>query len=206
MSKTRLAVMALLTGFITIFSSSAAHAYPDPTLVVTGGSAADGQVPSGANFTLFGTFGGTDCISSGFEFEGQSESDSGNSWSVSFVAPDADGTYTISITCVYEDGTQPKALGSANDDSATQALYTPETAQALPSVVQTAQFSFDVTVGEGDDDGDDDGDGDGDGSGDHNGVLPDTGGSAQILLLAAGALVIVGGGVVIVGRRRGNLT
>ena len=113
MSKTRLAVMALLTGFITIFSSSAAHAYPDPTLVVTGGSAADGQVPSGANFTLFGTSAALIASRLASSSRDRARATPGNSWSVSFVAPDADGTYTISITCVYEDGTQPKALGSA---------------------------------------------------------------------------------------------
>lgn len=201
MSKTRLAVVTALAGLITLFSTSAAQAYPDPTFSVTGGSAADGEVSPGEAFTLSGNFGGTSCTTWTFQFEGQSKNGSGNTWSVSFTAPTPTGTYTITAICVYDDGTQSDALGAQTSEQVTPAVYVPESSRALPTIRQTARFSFPVKVvaagggGNGDDT-----------SKDTNGPLPNTGGPAGAILLVGGALVLVGGGVGFAARRRGTLS
>jgi LPXTG-motif cell wall-anchored protein len=192
MLKTRLAAAAGLAAVVTLFTASAASAYPDPVIEPTGGSAADGVVAPGEDFTLTGNFSGTDCNPWSSTFNGEAgESGTGTTFSVTFTAPEEEGDYSVDITCVYDDGTEEPTLSGAADNSssnATQVAY-------LPSVIQTATVSFPIEVraadsGTGSDDSDSD-----------NGALPDTGGTS-VWYLVGGAALVAGGAGLVVARRR----
>lgn len=203
MQKNRFA-MAAAAGLVAALAATAAHAYPDPTFGNVGGSAADGVVAPGEEFTLSGDFGGTDCDPWTSTFAGASgASGSGTTFSVTFTAPQEEGTYSVDVTCVWED---PAALSSAG--------ATARTAVLPLAATTTLSFPIEVTTGTGGDDG---GEGDGAGGTDGgagtgadggedaesaSGVLPGTGGPDALLLVAGGALVAAGAGLVVARRRQ----
>ncbi len=187
MKKTRLAIVALLAGLVTLVASPA-QAYPDPEFGFTGGSGLDGVVAPGASFTLSGDFGGVDCDWTA-TFVGQSASGSGTTFSFTFKAPTEPGKYTGALVCNYDDGTTPSASGSSSSESASTASYS---AASLGEVPQTDGTPFTITVAGAADDAD---------NADSNGVLPNTGGGNLWLLVAGAALVIAGGGFVVARRR-----
>ncbi|GAA1745071.1 LPXTG cell wall anchor domain-containing protein [Aeromicrobium alkaliterrae] len=186
MRKTLVALAATVTGLIVAFAPTAANAYPDPVLTNLGGNAADGVVAPGENFTLTGQFDGVDCDPWIATFTGGAltpNSGSGTSFSVSGTAPTTAGSYTISFTCTYDDGTPAATTAPV--------AFTPG------AVVQTVTLPFAVQVvspGTA-------APGTGTGTNASNGVLPSTGGPALLLLAAGGALVIAGGATVALRRR-----
>lgn len=186
MKKTRLAIVALLAGLVTLVASPA-QAYPDPVFSFTGGTALDGEVAPGASFTISGDFGGVDCTWVA-TFAGQNVSGKGTTFSATFKAPTTPGSYKGSIVCAYDDGTTPQAAGSASSEAVTTASYS----AGLGAVPQSRTKTFTVTVAGAADDAD---------NADSNGVLPNTGGSNLWLLVAGAALVIAGSGAVVARRR-----
>ncbi len=189
MKKTRLAIVALLAGLVTLVAAPA-QAYPDPEFSFSGGSGLDGVVAPGASFTLSGDFGGVDCTWTA-SFVGQSASGKGTTFSFTFKAPTKPGKYTGQLTCAYDDGTTPQASAATGSDDVTNVSFS---AAGLGEVPQSDATPFTITVagaGAGDDAG----------NSDSNGVLPNTGGSNLWLLVAGGALLIAGSGVLVARRR-----
>lgn len=174
MRKTLVALAAAAAGLIVAFAPTAANAYPDPVLTGLGGSAADGVVAPGEAFTLTGGFDGVDCNPWVASFTGGAlnpSSGSGTTFSIAGTAPTTPGTYTISITCDYDDGTIAPAS------------FTPG------EIPQVLTLSFTIRVGT-----------DATGA-NNNGALPETGGPNVALLAAGGALVLAGGAVAVARRR-----
>ncbi|KQY60558.1 hypothetical protein ASD11_14065 [Aeromicrobium sp. Root495] len=208
MIKTRLALAALFAGLLT-FVAAPAFAYPDPVINVGGGSAADGVVAPGAEFTLTGDFDGVDVTSGTATFEGQTQAVSGTTFSVTFTAPTEPGTYSITFNLTYDDGTTPGAAATTEGvTSSGLAAITDGSASVssgLGSVVQTTSLSYSIQVGADSGDGiasgDDDAADDTDDTKDTNGVLPDTGGASFWLLLTGAALVLAGGATIVARRR-----
>ena len=185
MRKTIVAMAAAAAGLIVAFAPTAANAYPDPVLTGLGGSAADGVVAPGENFTLTGGFDGVDCNPWTATFTGGAlnpSSGSGTTFSVSGTAPTTPGSYSIAITCEYDDGTPTASTAPAafNPGAAPQQL--------------TLSFAIAVRTDAGA------GSGSGSGSG-SNAALPATGGPNVALLAAGGALVLAGGAVAVARRR-----
>ena len=178
MRKTLVAVAAAVAGLIVAFAPTAANAYPDPVITNPGGSAADGVVAPGEAFTVTGSFDGVDCNPWNATFLGEGiGSGSGPTFSVSATAPTEPGTYPLTITCTYDDGTT--APVSFNPGA----------------VIQSTTLTYQIRVAG------DAGTGSGSGSSADNGVLPKTGGPNVALLAAGGALLVAGGAVVAVRRR-----
>lgn len=177
MRKTLVALAAAVAGLIVAFAPTAANAYPDPVITNLGGSAADGVVAPGEAFTLTGAFDGVDCNPWTATFLGQIiGTGSGTTFSVSATAPTAPGTYPLTITCDYDDGTvAPIAFNPGAID-------------------QTRTLTFQIQVAGAA--------GSGSGSNASNGVLPSTGGPNVAILAAGGALLVAGGAVVAVRRRQ----
>lgn len=177
MRKTLVALAAAVAGLIVAFAPTAANAYPDPVITNPGGSAADGVVAPGETFTLTGSFDGVDCNPWSATFLGETiGSGNGPTFSVSATAPTAPGTYPLTITCTYDDGTV--APISFNPGA----------------VIQTRTLAFQIQVPGAA--------GNGTGSNASNGVLPSTGGPNVAILAAGGALLVAGGAVVAVRRRQ----
>lgn len=201
MIKTRLAVAAGLAGIVTLFSASAANAYPDPQINVGGGSAADGVVAPGEEFTLSGDFGGTDCNPWVSTFNGTAgASGSGTTFSVTFTAPAEPGTYSVDITCTWDDLTDAEEPQDQPQDQALGGAVVVEPVLFVPTVLQTTVVSFPVSVQVAGDAGTDAGDGAGAGvasESDGNGILPDTGGNSIWYLVGGAALVAAGTGFVV---------
>jgi len=178
MRKTLVALAAAVAGLIVAFAPTAANAYPDPVLTNLGGSAADGVVAPGETATLTGAFDGVDCNPWTATFLGETiGTGTGTTFSVSFTAPTTPGTYPLTFTCKYEDGT-PTAPISFNPGA----------------VEQTRTLTFQIQVPGAA--------GNGSGSNASNGVLPSTGGPNVAILAAGGALLVAGGAVVAVRRRQ----
>lgn len=186
MRKTRLALAAAAVGLLTAFSASSAMAvdYSEPVIDVGGGSAADGVVAPGEEFTLFGDFGGVECDPWTATFEGDTITGSGTTWAVEFTAPTEPGTYPINFTCTYDDPATPQASGVST---------------VIPFEVTDDLPAINIVV-EGDDSGN--GSGSDSDSGDSS-ALPDTGGS-NLLLIAGGAALVVAGAGVLAARRRNS--
>lgn len=186
MRKTRLALAAAAAGLLTAFTATSAMAvdYSEPVAVVTGGSAADGVVAPGEEFTLSGNFGGVECDPWSAEFEGDTIDGQGTTWAVTFTAPTAPGTYYVNLTCTYQDAAGTSASGA-------KAVLPFEATTTLPGI---------AIVVEGDDDNGSD---NGNGGDNNNGALPDTGGS-NLLLIAGGAALVVAGAGVLAARRRNS--
>lgn len=179
---TRVAIATAVAGLITAFSASTAVAvdYAQPEISPAGGSAADGVVAPGEDFTLTGDFGGVECDPWVAEFEGDTETGSGTTFSVSFTAPTEPGEYDIVFTCTYEDPAELSASG----------------VEAFQPFSATQVLTYSITVeGAGAGSG-------GSGSGDSD-ALPDTGGS-NLLLIAGGAALVVAGAGLVVARRRNS--
>ncbi|MEG9227731.1 LPXTG cell wall anchor domain-containing protein [Aeromicrobium sp. Sec7.5] len=186
MRKTLVALAAATAGLIVAFAPTAANAYPDPVLTGLSGSAADGVVAPGEAFTLSGGFDGVDCnpwTATSTAGPLNPSSGSGTTFSVSGTAPTEPGTFTISITCDYDDGTPVASTAPAS--------FTPG---AIPQQL-TLTYAIAVRTDAGT------GSGSGSGSNASNGVLPSTGGP-NVALLAAGGALLVAGGAVAVARRR----
>lgn len=181
MRKTLVALAATAAGLIVAFAPTAANAYPDPVITNPTGNAADGVLAPGEAFTLSGGFDGVDCNPWSATFTGGAlnpNAGSGTIFSVSGTAPTTAGSYSISITCDYDDGTvAPTAPASFNPGALPQQL--------------TLSFAIAVRTDAGS----------GSGSNASNGVLPSTGGPNMALLAAGGALLVAGGAVVAVRRR-----
>lgn len=182
MRMTRLAVATTVAGLITLFSASTAHAvdYAEPEIGTTGGSAADGVVAPGEEFTLTGDFGGVECDPWVAEFVGDTQTGSGTTYSVSFTAPTEPGDYDIVFTCTYD---EPAELSASGVEAFTPFNVTEEIGRVT------------ITV-EGADAGDS-----GAGAGDDSDALPDTGGSNLLLIAGGAALVLAGSGLVVARRR-----
>ena len=181
MKTLRLTLVALTAGLVTLIAPTAAQAvdYTAPVVNVTGGSGADGVVAPGEEFTINGDFGGTECNPWTAAFEGQGADGSGTTFSVTFTAPEEEGTYFINMTCTYEDAAETSS-------SAAKTVFFQAEAQLAP---------IRIVVGDGA------GAGTGDAT-DQSGLLPDTGGSNLMLLVAGGALVLAGAGLVAARRRK----
>lgn len=172
MRKTLVALAAAVAGLIVAFAPTAANAYPDPVITGTSGNAADGVVGPGEAFTLSGSFDGVDCNPWNATFLGGNVgSGSGPTFSVSATAPTEPGTYPLTISCRYDDGT-PTAPAS----------FTP--GAAIQDTTLTFQIRVPGAAGSG-----------------SNAALPATGGPNVALLAAGGALLVAGGAVVAVRRR-----
>ena len=175
MRKTLVALAAAAAGLIVAFAPTAANAYPDPVITNPGGSAADGVVAPGESFTLSGSFDGVDCNPWNATFLGSGiGSGSGPTFSVSAKAPTEPGTYPLTISCKYDDGTIAPAA------------FNPGTIEQLTSLTYQIRVAGDAGAGSGN------------GS---NAALPATGGPNVALLAAGGALLVAGGAVVAVRRR-----
>lgn len=187
MRTTRLVLATAVAGLLTLFSVSTAHAvdYSEPVLNVTGGSGADGVVDPGAEFTLNGDFGGTECDPWTASFEGAGTGGSGTTWAVTFTAPTEPGTYFIEFTCTYEDAAELSASGVKG--------FSPFAATVDLQPVEITVEGADTGAG-GADSGSDS---------DDNGALPDTGGS-NLLLVAGGAALVVAGAGLVAARRRNS--
>lgn len=180
---TRVAIATAVAGLITAFSASTAVAvdYAQPEIGVGGGSAADGVVAPGEDFTLTGDFGGVECDPWVAEFEGDTESGSGTTYSVSFTAPTEPGDYDVVFTCTYDEPAELRASGVE--------AFTPfNVTEVIGTVTITVEGAG---AGSG-----------GSGSGDSD-ALPDTGGS-NLLLIAGGAALVVAGAGLVVARRRNS--
>ena len=175
MRKTLVALAAAVAGLIVAFAPTAANAYPDPVITNPGGSAADGVVAPGEPFTLTGSFDGVDCAPWNANFlGGLIGSGNGPTFSVSATAPTAPGTYPLTISCRYDDGTPTNPVA-----------FNPGTA------IQETTLTYQIRVAGAA----------GSGSG-NNAALPATGGPNVALLAAGGALLVAGGAVVAVRRRQ----
>lgn len=177
MRKVTMALAALVAACATLFTTSAATAvdYSEPVPNPTSGPA-NGVVAPGAEFTVSGDFGGTECNPWTATFEGQDASGSGTTFSVTFTAPTEPGTYYIYMTCTYE-------TAAENSSSVASTFFFQAEAELAPIPITVA----------------------GDGTGaaaDESGLLPDTGGSNLLLLVAGGALVLAGAGVMVARRRQ----
>lgn len=132
MRKTLVALAAAVAGLIVAFAPTAANAYPDPVITGTSGNAADGVVAPGEAFTLNGSFDGVDCNPWNATFLGSViGTGSGTTFSVSATAPTEPGTYPLSISCKYDDGTIAPASFNPG------------------AVVQTTTLTFQIRVGTG---------------------------------------------------------
>ena len=181
MRKTLVALAATAAGLIVAFAPTAANAYPDPVLTGLGGSASDGVVAPGEAFTLTGGFDGVDCNPWTATFTGGAlspSSGSGTTFSVSGTAPTAPGSYSIAITCDYDDGT-PTA-------STAPAAFNPGAAPQQLTLSFAIRVATDAAPGS---------------SSGSNAALPSTGGPNVALLAAGGALVLAGGAVAVARRR-----
>lgn len=187
MRTTRLVLATAVAGLLTLFSVSTAHAvdYSEPVVNVGGGSGADGVVAPGEEFTLNGDFGGTECDPWNAEFEGQTASGSGTTYSLSFTAPTEPGTYFVNISCTYEDAAELSASGVKG--------FSPFAATVDLQPIEITVEGADTGAG-GADSGSDS---------DDNGALPDTGGS-NLLLVAGGAALVVAGAGLVAARRRNS--
>lgn len=120
----------------------------------------------------------------------------GKTASVTFAAPDRDGTYHIKFVCTYDDAQlatlSSGAPGLAGVDSPT----------IFHAAIQTVSTVVAFSV-EDDDDSDDSDDSDDNGSGKHRSDgLPDVGGANQELLWVGAGLVATGAGAAFALRRR----
>lgn len=183
MRKTRLALAAAAAGLLAAFTATPAMAvdYSEPVLSSLTGSAADGVVAPGEEFTLAGDFGGVECDPWVATFEGDSITGSGTTFSVTFTAPTTPGTYPLTIVCTYDDAAQSQASGASS---------------IIPFEAETPLTLNIVVQGDGGDDNGSD-------NGSSNGALPDTGGS-NLLLIAGGAALVVAGAGVLAARRRNS--
>lgn len=197
MKKLRLAAVAALVGGMALFAAAPAQAYPDPAIRLTADSPVIGgktvnfvadtaamKVPCDWTVTFTGG------VASG---ENPVRTGSGLSLSGSFESKPVTKSTPVTMTakCLYDNAIDYGVVAkSSPTNEVTAAIYTPNSARALPAAIVPVFDSVTVTLlPEG-------------GVGGEEGELPDTGGSNLTWLYLGGALVLAGAGVTYAARRR----
>jgi LPXTG-motif cell wall-anchored protein len=195
MPKSRVALVALITGLLSILAAPAANAaYAPPPFTAD----APSTVKPGAEFSITFDAGNVSCAPWTLsDFEGQSvPPGSGSTYIVTLTAPTEPGTYTVTAHCTWDPDAVNPASGPVADSAAvTPAVYTTSavSSDTLLAAPQTDTYSVQIVVASAADVNDETAD---------TGAIPDTGGS-NITLLAIGAgLLVAGAGVTVAARRR----
>ena len=173
MKTLRLAIATSLAAAFVVFAQTPAEAYPVSSCSI---GVSDTTPSDGEDFTVTVTAtpseGGTDFTA---EYNGQSDSGSGTSFTTEFEAVAGQDLVTATATREQQTVSCSTTIDVDGDDDGDE---------------------------DGDGDGDGDEDGDGDGDGDNGGLLPNTGGERLAWLIIGAMLVLVGGGVYMASRQR----